>query len=138
MLNTIHPVLVASGNVVTRKDGSTVARPLAISTEGGYCVKVKGDYVAVDPISANRVSVSDRKVTLARYAKLTDIKPKASEAKPTAKPVAKRLSKSVKPKALTKATKADLSEAGIESGLAKKFGISEAEAREVLAILAGR
>jgi hypothetical protein len=132
MLNTIHPVLVAEGNVVKRKDGSTVARPLAICTEGGFCVKVKGDYVAVDPIAANRVSVSDRKVTLARYAKLADIQPKAEKvpAKPEAKPVAKRLTKTVKPKAKAEATEA--------LGFSKQFGISEADARKILAILTGK
>ncbi|CAB5220212.1 hypothetical protein UFOVP235_8 [uncultured Caudovirales phage] len=140
MLNTIHPVLVASGNVIKRKDGSTVARPLAISTEGDFCVKVKGDYVAVMPIAANRVDVTTRKVTLARYAKLADIakpekQPKAApkpEAKPVLQPKAARLTKSVKPKA---STKSQLSEAGVDATLAKRFGISEAEARQILAIL---
>jgi hypothetical protein len=130
-------MLVASGNVIKRKDGSTVARPLALATEGGFCVKVKGDYVAVEPLAANRVNVTERKVTLARYAKLADLAKPEKVAAPSAlptKPTMKRLSKTTKPKAKTSA-KAEVTES---LGFANKFGISEAEARQILAILMAR
>lgn len=137
-LNTLHPVLVAKGEVVKRKDGSTVARPLGIAKDGTLCVNVAklGGWVAVDIATENRVSVTDRKVEYLRHAKLADIKPKASandDVKTPASPKAKaaRLTKKVsKPKASAATPDTAV--------LSKTFGLSESEAAAVLAILAGK
>lgn len=125
MLNTIHPVLVAEGNVVKRKDGSTVARPLAIAKDGSFAVKLKGNYVAVDVVSANRVAVTNRSVEFSRYAKRVDLEPKAP-AKTEVK--VKRLAK---PKASVKAK----ASAATPSKLLQELGLTDSEARQILALL---
>jgi hypothetical protein len=87
-LNTIKPALVTKGDLVTRKDMSTVSRPLAIATNGEFCVKVLGNFVAVTIVSPNRVEATDRKVEYSRHAKMSDLLPKEAAPVKAAKPKA--------------------------------------------------
>jgi len=133
-LKTLHPVLVAEGKVVTRKDGSTVARPLGIAKDGTLCVNVAklGGWIAVSVATENRVNVSDRKVEYLRHAKLADIQPKAA-----ANDAAKVSPPKAKAARLTKKVAKPSASPDIAT-LSKSFGLSESEAKQVLAILAGK
>ena len=95
MLKTLNVILAKDGVALKSKlDGSALKRPLHITKAGGFAVKFRGDFVAVEPVNATTVNVITTKVVKdTRPANFTDIgrETKATrEAKASAPQTAKK------------------------------------------------